>query len=473
MSKAPQSSPASEPPVSGLIPHPSSFDLIILGSGPAGYIAAERAGAKGQRVLLVEKARLGGVCLNCGCIPSKALLYAAKRYYEATHGAAYGLQIAQASFDFLQAQAHKTQVMDTLRKGIAGLMKKHHVEVVTGSATLQAGRRVAVGDQIFTGTNILLATGSSPARPPIPGHDLPHVVDSTGILNLTALPKQLVIIGGGIIGCEFACCFGSLGIPVTVIEMLPEICPTVDADLAKILRTELARKNVTFHTGAKVEGITATDVAFSVDGKPQRVPADCVLVATGRRPNVRGLGLESLQVDFDDRGVRIDDRCATNIPGLWAAGDVTGRTALAHAASRMAEVVAHNLTGRADHMRYDAIAGVIYTTPEVATVGLTETQAKSRGLPVRAAKLPLSVSGRFLAEHAEGRGLVKVVVHADTGVLLGVHMLGGACSEMIFGAAAMIETEFRVTEIEDLVFPHPTASEAIRDTILALGPASH
>ncbi|MDA0576737.1 MAG: dihydrolipoyl dehydrogenase [Verrucomicrobia bacterium] len=445
-----------------------THDLIIIGGGPAGYVAAERAGAKGLRVLLVEKQQLGGVCLNCGCIPSKALLYAAKRFYEATHGAAYGLHAVSVQFDFSRAQAHKSQTMDTLRKGIQGLMKKYKVDVISGSATIRPDRAVVVGDAVYTSANILLATGSSPARPPIPGSDLPHVVDSTGILALETLPKQLVIVGGGIIGCEFACCFGSLGVPVTVIEMLPEICPTVDPDIAKILRAELERKNVTFHTGARVAAITAESVEFTVDGKPHQAPADCVLVATGRKPNVRGLGLEALHVDFDDRGVRIDDHCATNVPGLWAAGDVTGKTWLAHAASRMAEVVIHAITGQPDRMRYDAIAGVVYTTPEVATVGLTEAQAKARGLPVRTGKLPMGISGRFLAEHAEGRGQVKVVAHAETGVLLGVHMIGGACSEMIFGAAAMIETECRVAEIADLVFPHPTASEVIREAVLAM-----
>lgn len=442
-------------------------DLIIIGGGPAGYVAAERAGARGLKTILIEADRLGGVCLNCGCIPSKALLGAAKRFYDATHGEPYGLTVTGATFDFGQAQAHKTQVMDTLRKGVTGLMRKHKIEVIEGRATLRSDRTVAVGERVLSAPNILLATGSSPARPPIPGADLPHVVDSTGLLNLATLPKQLVIVGGGIIGCEFACCFGSLGVPVTVIEMLPEICPTVDPDIARILRTELGRKGVTFHTGARVEAITADAVRFNADGASHSAAADVVLLATGRRPNVRGLGLETARVDFDDRGVRIDDRCATNVPGIWAAGDITGRTWLAHAASRMAEVVVHQLTGRPDRMRYDGIAGVIYTSPEVATVGLTEAQAQARGLPVRAAKLPLTVSGRFLADQAGGRGLVKVVVHAETGVLLGVHLIGGACSEMIFGAAAMIESEFRVRELEDLVFPHPTVSELIRETALA------
>lgn len=445
-----------------------TYDLIIIGAGPGGYIAAERAGAAGKSVLLIEKAELGGVCLNCGCIPSKALLNAAKHFYYAVHGSAYGVEVEGAHFNLDAAHAMKGKVMDTLRKGIAGLMKRFNVDVVDGSATIEGLRRVRVGDTVYEGDNILIATGSSPAAPPIPGATLPHVVDSSGILNIQTLPKQLVIVGGGVIGCEFACVFGSVGVPVTVIEMLPEVCPNVDPDIAKILRSELAKKNVTFHTGARVEGISETDVTFSIDGKTQSIPADAVLVSTGRTPNVEGMGFETIGLDFDRRGIRIDDRCATNVPGVWAIGDATGKTWLAHSASRMGEVVVHNMLGRADRMRYDAIPGVIYTNPEVATVGLTETEAKARGIAVKSGKLPMSANGRFLAENAGGRGVVKVVVNADTRVLLGVHMIGGACSEMIFGAAAMIESEFRMEEIADVVFPHPSTSEIIRDAIVGM-----
>jgi dihydrolipoamide dehydrogenase len=299
--------------------------------------------------------------------------------------------------------------------------------------------------------------------------DRDHVVDSTGALELDGLPGNVVVIGGGVIGCEFACFFGSAGVPVTVIEMLPEICPSVDVDIAKVLRQELTRRNITFHVAATVTDIGKQDVHFSVDGEQTSVPADLVLAATGRLPNVDGMGLAELHLDYDARGIRIDDRCATNLPGIWAAGDVTGRTWLAHAASRMAEVVVHNITGREDRMRYGAVPGVIYTEPEVACVGLTEAGAADEGIPVKAARMPAAASGRFLAEHDDARGMTKVVVHAESGKLLGVHMVGGACSEAIFGAAAMIEAEFRVKEIEDIVFPHPTLSELIRDTALSVG----
>ena len=446
----------------------STFDLIVIGGGPAGYVSAERAAARGMKVLLVESRRLGGVCLNEGCIPSKTLLNSAKIYRYAMHSEAYGVRATGVEFDLTKVMARKTQVMDTLRNGIAGLMRKSKIEVVLGTAKLQAERKVEINGQIYQAKNILISTGSSPAKPPIPGCDLPGVLDSTGILNLEKLPKSVVIIGGGVIGCEFACFFGSVGVPVTVIEMLPEICPQMDKDLTKNLRGELSKKNVTFHTGAKVLEITADTVRFEKEGKPESVARDIVLVSTGRMPNVKGLGLEELRLDFDQRGIRVDDRCATNIPGIWAAGDCTGRAWLAHTATRMGEVAVNNMSGRPDRYRSNAIPGVVYTVPEIATVGLGEDEAKKAGIPVKVGKMPMSASGRYLAEHAEERGQVKVILHAETGVLLGVHMIGGACSEMIWGAAALIEAEFRAKEIEEIVFPHPTVSELIRDTIFTI-----
>ena len=445
-----------------------NYDLIVIGAGPGGYVAAERAAAKGLKVLLVEKEHLGGVCLNVGCIPSKTLLNSAKYYLHALHGAAFGVTAQGVSFDWSKAQSRKGQVIDTLRKGIEGLMKKFKVEVVRGSAKLRADKSVEVNGTAYAAKNILICTGSSPARPPIPGIGLPGVVDSTGLLALEKLPATLVVIGGGVIGCEFACCFGSLGVPVTVIEMLPEICPQVDADLAKILRGELAKKNVTFHTGAKVLEITADAVRFEKDGKQETVARDVVLLSTGRTCNVQGLGLEEARVEFDKRGIKVDDRCATNQPGIYAIGDCTGRAWLAHTATRMGEVVIHNLTGRPDRMRWNAIPGVIYTSPEVAVVGLTEADATKQGIPVKTAKLPMGVSRRYLAEHDGERGQAKVVLHAETRQLLGVHLLGGACSEMIWGAAALIEAEFRAQEIEDIVFPHPTVSEVMREAVISL-----
>ncbi len=443
-----------------------SYDLIVIGAGPGGYVAAERAGEQGKKVLLIEKGELGGVCLNCGCIPSKTLLNSAKVYHYATHGEAYGVKTENTTFDLATVMARKQKVIDTLRKGIAGLMKRNKVTVVNGTAKLVSNRTVQVGDEVYEGDSIMIAVGSSPAKPPIPGIDNDCVYDSTRLLDIDAMPESLVVVGGGVIGCEFACFFGTLGVPVTVVEMLPEICPAVDAEIAKMLRQELTKRNITFHVGARVESIGEGEVTFSVGDKQESVKASHVLVATGRTCNVEGLGLEDLKVDFDRRGIKVDDTCATNVPGVYAIGDVTGKQWLAHSASRMGEVVVHNLCGRPDRFRDNAIPGVIYTTPEVATAGLTEDQAKEQGIPVKVGKMPMMASGRFLAEHSDGRGVCKVIVHAETNILLGVHMIGGACSEMIFGAAAMIETEMRVKEIEEIVFPHPTVSELIRDTLI-------
>jgi dihydrolipoamide dehydrogenase len=445
------------------------FDLIVIGGGPGGYVAAERAGEQGKKVLLIEEADLGGVCLNCGCVPSKTLLNSAKVYYYATHGAEYGVNAENVSFDFATVMKRKEKVIATLRKGVASLMKMNKVTVVNGRGRLTSNRgEVVVDGESYKGQSIMIATGSSPARPPIPGIDSPNVYDSTGILNLDSLPDKVTIIGGGVIGCEFACFFGSLGIPVTVVEMLPEICPAVDAEVAKTLRQELEKKNVRFHLDAKVKSIGTDVVQFEKKGALHDEPAGHVLVAAGRVCNVQDLGLEDAGVDFDRRGISIDDKCATNVPGVYAVGDVTGKQWLAHSASRMGEVVVHNLCGRPDHMRYHAIPGVVYTQPEVATVGMTEAQAEAAGIPIKMAKRPMAASGRFLAENAGGRGFCKVIVHAESQVLLGVHMIGGACSEMIFGAADMIETEQRITEIEDIIFPHPTVSELIRDTAISL-----
>ena len=445
------------------------YDFAVIGAGPAGYVAAKKAAGSGLKTLLVEKSKLGGVCLNEGCVPSKTLLQAAKTYHHAKHGSIFGVEVEGLSFDFPKAHAHKNQVMDKMRNGIAGLMKKHKVDVVEGEATLLPGLAISINGETHEADNVLLCTGSSPAMPPIPGIDSEQVVDSTGILNRETLPDHLIIVGGGVIGCEFACMYASVGVPVTVLEAMPEICPNLDADVAAVLRKELAKKGVNFKLDTKVESIDPKSVSFANAEGSASLEGDLVLVATGRTPNVKGLGLEELGLDIDPRGgVRVDDRGATNVPGLWAAGDVTGQAWLAHAASRMAEVVVHNLTGRPDRMRYDKMPAVVYTSPEVAVVGLTKEEAEARGLKVKTGRIPMAINARYLAENPDESGLCKVILDGETNRLLGVHMVGGACSEMIFGATAMLETELREEEIEEIVFPHPTTSEIMKDVFMAV-----
>ena len=446
----------------------SDYDLIIIGAGPGGYVAAERAGHHGMKVLLVEKEELGGVCLNWGCIPTKALLASAKAYYTATHSADFGVVAGDVSFDLTAAMKRKAGVQAGLRKGIAGLMKKFKVEVARGLGKVIDAHTVAVGDKTYTGKNIMISTGSSPARPPIPGLDKPHVLDSNGILEIEALPKQLAIIGGGVIGLEFACFFAMVGVEVMVIEMMEEVLPGMDTDIAKILRTELAGKGVNFQLGCKVDRVEDDAVVYvDAKGAEQRAPSDTVLVAIGRRPNAAGLGLEEVGVNIERGSIPVDEQCRTNVPSIYAVGDVTGKVLLAHTASRQGEVAVNHMLGKADRMRYHAIPGVVYTSPEVAVVGMTEAAAKEQGIPVKSGKMPMAASGRFLAEY-NGKGLAKLVVHAETEAILGVHIIGGASSEMIHGFTSMIESEARLAELKETIFPHPTVSELIRDIAFGL-----
>lgn len=461
------------------------FDLIIIGAGPAGHIAAERAGALGKKVLVAEKAHLGGVCTNQGCIPTKTLLYSAKLYAQARHSEAFGVSVEGARYDIAKAMAWKTKTIETIRKGIAYQFRTHGVELATGSARIvgRAGglTTVEVDGKQYSAPNVMIATGSAPVVLPIPGAE--RAMGSTEALEISTLPKSIVVIGGGYIGMEFASYFTQVGAKVSVVEMLPEVVPLLDPAIAKVLRGSLP--DADFHLGAKVLAIEPDPankaghvVRFSKDGKEQSIAAEAVLMSVGRKPIVDGIGLESVGVEFDRKGIRVDDRMRTNVPGIWAAGDVNARSMLAHSASRMAEVaVADMFAGDAAQagnapsaqvMRYNAIPWVVYTYPEVAGAGMSEEQAKAAGRTVTTAMLDHRANGRFVAESDRTRGMTKVVVDAATGVLLGVQIIGPYSSEMIAGVAAMIEAELRVKDIREIVFPHPTVSEAIRDTIWSL-----
>lgn len=446
------------------------YDVIVIGGGPGGYIAAERAGARGLKVLLIEKEHLGGVCLNCGCVPTKTLLNSAKTMAHAQHAGAFGVHTGPVTFSLSEAVAWKNDVVAKLRSGVAFLMKKHQVEVVAGTATLVDRNTVQVAGQSFQGKNLIIATGSSPALPPIPGtQGNPHLVTSTTLLDVTTVPNRLVVIGGGVIGVEFASLYATLGVKVTVIEMMDEIIPFMDREHAPALRKALA---VDFHLGCKVERLDGGTVHYATPTGPRSVTGDLVLMAVGRSLNLKGLGLEALGVDFSPRGIVVDDHQRTNVPGVYAIGDVTGRSLLAHSASRMAEVAVSALVdppGAQQRMRYSAIPWVVYSHPEAAGVGLTEDEAQKKGFPLACATVPLRNSGRFLAENgATAPGAVKVITHRDSGLILGVQMYGAGVGEMIWGAAALIEAELRVKEAREVIFPHPTVGEMIRDALWEL-----
>lgn len=448
-----------------------AYDLVLLGGGPGGYVTAERAGKEKMKVLVVEQAHLGGVCLNAGCIPTKTLLNAAKIYKNAKSSATLGVTVEGARFDHAKAMAWKDQVVEGLRKGIAFQLKKYGVEVAAGRGTLLDGRSVEITgadgtSRRATADALIVATGSSPVRLRVPGADKSHVVDSTGILQLKSAPRSLAIIGGGVIGMEFACYFSAIGVRVTVIEMMGEVIPVVDPELARTLRTSLPE--ITFELGAKVTEITDGGVRFTRGAESREVEAELVLVAVSRRANVEGNGFEAAGLDFDRSGVRVDASMRTSLPGVFAAGDVTGKHLYAHAASRMGEIALNTIRGRADHLRPAAIPWVVYTFPEIAGVGLTEAEARAQGRAVEVGQLQMRANGRFVAENEKGRGVCKVVVDAQSKVLLGVHMVGAYASEIIGTATVMVEAELRTGDIRDIVLPHPTVSEVVREAVWEL-----
>jgi dihydrolipoamide dehydrogenase len=442
------------------------YDLVIVGGGPGGYRAAEHAGKRGMSVLLVEKEHLGGVCLNWGCVPTKTLLHSAKTYLHAREGEQFGVITTGVGYDLAKAMEWKRKTVDMLRKGIASQMKRFKVDVVSGVGRFTAPTEVEVDGTIYRGKKAILATGSSSAKIPIPGIDLPHVVTSTELLDLEKLPKKLVVIGGGVIGMEFASYLSSVGVEVTVVEMLDEIAPVLDSEISQALRKALS--GITYHLGARVEEITAKGVRFSKAEKSSEIEADLVLLSVGRRPNVDGLGLDEIGLEYGKAGVRVDERMRTNLPGLYAVGDVNGKSLLAHSAYRMADVAVRDIAGERSLMRYDAIPSVVYTIPEAASCGMTEAAAASSGRKYRVARMQMRANGRFLAEYGRAPGLCKVVVDAETDVILGIHLFGDGCSEMIYGAAVMIESELRAGDVGEIVFPHPTVSEIIQDTIAEL-----
>ncbi len=445
------------------------YDCIIIGGGPGGYLAAERAGTAGLKVLLCEERELGGVCLNEGCIPTKTLLNAAKLYHHATHSQQFGVHCEDVRFELGEIMSWKRKVIETQRKGIAFQMKQHGVEVLQARASLSGPGTVEVEGRTCTGKNIIIAAGSSAVRLPIPGGDQPRVLTNREILDLDALPKSLAIIGGGIIGIEFATFFSRVGVEVSVVELLPEITPNLDKKLASGLRKALPE--VKFFLNTEVKEIDGSRLICLREGKEETLEAELFLMSVGRRPNCAGLGLEKAGVEFSRQGIAVGEHMETNVPGIYAVGDVTGKSLLAHSAYRMAEVAVSTILGRPDRMRYNAIPWVVYSDPEIASVGLNEEEALAQGLKVKTAELPMRINGRYLAEKGmdkTSRGFCRLVVDSSSERLLGVQMMGSPASEMIFGAAAMIESELRVQDIREIVFPHPTVSEIIKDSLAAL-----
>ena len=457
------------------------YDLAIIGGGPGGYVAAERAGAAGLKVVLFEKKSLGGVCLNEGCIPTKTLLYSAKVYNYAVTGDHYGVYVKDPAYKYEEFVSRKDKVVRKLVGGIKAAMKGFKVEVVNESAMIQGrsaeGITVSAAGTDYVARNLLICSGSEAVVPPFPGlkeaGDV--IVTNREILALKEQPKELVVIGGGVIGMEFAAFYSTLGTKVTVVEMLPKILGPLDDEISTMLQGIYAKRGINFCLRCKVTGIEGNTVVYEdPDGKVCRVSGDKILVSVGRRANLQGFGLENLGVEMTLNkagrpvGIKVDEKMRTNIPGVYAAGDVTGFSMLAHTASREGEVAVNNIIGKQDRMRYNAIPGVVYTNPEVAGVGLTEGEAKAKGIDFTVVKLPMAYSGRFVAENEGGEGICKIIVGKKYREVLGVHMLGNPCSEILAAACIAIEGEMTLEQLKEVVFPHPTVSEIIKETAFSL-----
>jgi len=450
-----------------------TYDLIILGGGPAGYLAAERAGHAGLKVALVEERSLGGVCLNEGCIPTKTLLYSAKLYDGAKNGAKYGVSAEGLQIDHTAVVRRKDKVVKTLVGGVKAQMRANQVDVFEARGAVRGraaeGFSVLAGETEVVGKRLLVATGSSPAVPPIPGLkeglQSGFVATSREILDLKEPPKSLCVIGGGVIGLEFASYFSSIGAQVRVVEMLGHIAGENDPELVSLLKADLEKRGIVFDLEAKVTGIEKNGVRYEQGGESRLAEADRVLLSIGRRANTQGAGLETVGVHLERGAVVTDDRMRTNQPGVWAAGDVTGFSMLAHTAYREAEVAVNDMLGLPDRMRYDAIPAVLYTNPELASVGETEQSAAQKGLPFRAVKLPMRFSGRYLAENEGGNGIMKLIVNEKTQRVLGVCALSNYASEFIVTAGTWIEAGLSLNQIKKIVFPHPTVSEILREAV--------
>ena len=437
----------------------TQFDLIIIGAGPGGYETALEAAAAGKHVALIEERAAGGTCLHEGCIPTKCLAHSAEVLESVRQSATYGIDCGEATFSLPTAVQRKDEVVQRLTAGIDAMLKSAGVERYAGHAMLTADHTVSVGDDTLTAPHIIIATGSEARRLPIPGADLPQVITSTEMLNLQEVPRRLCIIGGGVIGMEFAGIFATLGSTVTVVEYCKEILPPFDKDMAKRLRMILKKKGIDFRLESAVERIEAGDgataVHFSTKGKAAAVEADLVLMAVGRAPRVAGLGLEQTAIEHSARGIVTDENMQTTVPGVYAIGDVNNRCQLAHAATFQGRRALHHILGREDGIDFALVPSVVYTQPNLAQVGLREEDFTD-GKPT-AVKAFYRANGRALTMGAE-EGMVKLLFDADDR-LRGAHILGEGAAEMIHEAAVLIAEGATRSRLHDIIHAHPTLSE--------------
>ena len=449
------------------------FDLLVVGGGPGGYLCAERAAQGGLKVALFEKRALGGTCLNEGCIPTKTLLNSSKMYRHATESAAFGVTVTGATYDHAKVVDRKNKVVKTLVSGVGATMSANKVTVITGDAKIagraEGGFAVEANATTYHGRRLAIASGSETVVPPVPGLKeglaSGFVVTNREVLDLKELPKDLVVIGGGVIGLEMAYYFASVGVKVTVIEMMPKIAGATDPEICKVLQDAFVKRGMVFKLSCKVLEVKANSVVYEENGEKKEIACDKVLLSAGRKPSTANMGLETLGLEMDRAAIVVDRHLCTTVQNVYAIGDCNGKVMLAHTAYREAEVAVNHMLGKPDEMRYDVIPAVIYTDPEVASVGHSKEGAQKLGMNVKEVKLPMSYAGRYLAENEAGKGFIKLIVDTDRNRLVGCHMVGSYASEIIMTATMMVDTEMHPDRLKKLVFPHPTVAEMIREAI--------
>lgn len=451
------------------------YQLIVIGAGPGGYEAAIRAAQLGLTTALIERRDVGGTCLNRGCIPTKAMLHSAQLYREAANFELFGLHTENTSFDWAKVHQRKNDVVVKLRTGIEQLIKANKIDFFNNSASISGKNDVQLDQgEVIRGENILIATGSVPARPPIPGLDLPNVVTSDELLDdphftqADSLAKEILIIGGGVIGVEFASVFSSFGCHVTIVEAMERILPTMDREISQSLNMVLKKRGVSIHTGAMVEKLEQDENGlvchFTEKGKAQAVPARQVLVAIGRRPNTQGLFAEGFEVACERGRIVTDENFRTSVDSIYAIGDVTSKIQLAHMASAQGICAVHTIAGQKPPIDLRYVPGCIYTDPEIASVGITEDEAKQQGIPVKKGKFLMTGNGRSLIDEQE-RGFIKVLAHQETNVILGAQLMCSRATDIVAELATAIVNGLTCAQLAGVIRPHPTFCEGVTEAV--------
>ena len=448
------------------------YEIAVIGGGPGGYIAAIRAAKAGKKTALVECSELGGTCLNRGCIPTKALLHSTEIYSQLSELKKMGILIGEYGFQYKKMAKRKDKIVKTLRSGVENLVQGNGIDLIEGKAVLTGASAFKVGDEEYLAEKIILATGSRPAAIPVPGADLPGVMNSDQVLALEECPASVVIIGGGVIGTEFATLFNNLGVKVTIVEMLPEILHGIDGDICASMAEIMADKGIEIYTGAKLLEIKEgeeLECVFEKDGEMHSAYGQIVIMAAGRKPVTDELDLEAAGVDTERGFIRVDDEMRTSAPNIFAIGDITGKVQLAHVATAQGMIAAKNAANDEHHtMEYHAIPACIYSHPEIASVGMTEEQAKNAGYNVKTGRFNVSGNGRSLAVSCSD-GFVKLIAERESGKILGCHIMAPYATEMIGEAVISVNQGLTTEELGGIVHAHPTVSEIIMEAAHDVG----